>query len=125
MRQFGSCRLTIVDEDSSVTDSLGRIRSYPLLRLAVAGDFKSTFVYYGSKLVSLVHLGFFMIRFVNSLNSGEEGFLQIAISAYILCLLMMWGIYLWTHLHETRICEYFNKLNDMDEFIFGDGIQLF
>lgn len=111
MRKFGSSRLTVVEGEWK-----------PKYRLETAKDFGTNLLYYATKVFSLVHFIFFIVRFINTLSHEKDMRIsQLTIAPYILSIIMMWGIYLLTHFRESRICQFFNQLNELDGVIFGDG----
>lgn len=114
MHKFGSSRMSVIKEEQGT--------GHPHFRLAVATDFVSRLMYFGTKLLTLIHFTFFVVRFINTLSYEKDMVVtQLTLSPYIFSLIMMWGIYLVTHIREKKISSFFTRFNELDQFIFGDG----
>ncbi|CAL8093112.1 unnamed protein product [Orchesella dallaii] len=97
-------------------------------QLGYATNSRFLFVYYGTKLVSVFHLIFFIIRFFNLISCDtkfceDKGVLLLAITTYIWGLVMVLGIYALCHLKRAQICDFFGKLNQLDQFIFNEDMM--
>lgn len=96
-------------------------------------DLKTTKRYIVTKLFSFLHLIYFFVQMVITIQSCNEytekdplcpeikGVRIIALSCYLAQLIHAFIVYAWAHAFGPRICTFLNKLDQLDSVIFkGD-----